>query len=311
MNNQSFERILITGVSGFLGRTAARHFSQQGISVFGTDRSAAENAPLMDLRSYVSLTLPDPRLETLLKEWQPQAVIHCAGRASVLHSMQNPAEDYQNGPALTFFLLDTIRRVLPDCKFVLLSSAAVYGNPIRLPMKEEDLPAPISAYGFHKWQSEIICREFATLFQMKTASARVFSAYGPGLRRQVIWDLVQKALTQKEIILQGTGREGRDFIHAHDVARALGAVLLSSPMEGEVYNVASGEQTNISTLASMLLTALNLDIPIRATGVSHAGVPVNWQADISKLTALGYTQQVRMSDGLASVAAWCRSELTL
>ena len=185
-------RVLITGVAGFLGSAIARHFSQRGVLVYGIDRSSMENAPMTDLKSYLALTLPDSKFSSLLSEWQPQAVIHCAGRASVPQSMEDPASDYRDGPALTFYLLDSLRRFAPNCSFVFLSSAAVYGNPESLPVGEDQPPAPISIYGFHKWQSEILCAEFARIYNINVASARLFSAYGIGLRRQVIWTLLKK-----------------------------------------------------------------------------------------------------------------------
>jgi UDP-glucose 4-epimerase len=303
------ERILITGASGFLGRAIAHHFSRRGISVYGVGRSSIENAPTGDLTAYAALTLPEPRFEALLVEWRPQAIIHCAGRASVLQSMQNPAEDYQQGPSLTFFVLDAIRRIIPECAFLLLSSAAVYGNPARLPIREDDALEPISVYGFHKWQSELICREFTSLYGLKTACARVFSAYGPGLRRQVMWDLAHKALTQNEILLQGTGQESRDFIHAQDIALALEMILAHAPMRGEAYNVANGEQIKISMLCSMILNALNIDLSVQPSGIVQPGVPLNWQADISRLSALGYAPKIPFIEGVHSFMAWCRQEI--
>jgi UDP-glucose 4-epimerase len=301
--------ILITGVSGFLGRAIAHHFSRRGKMVYGVDRSSMENAPTADLKAYVALTLPDPRFESLLAEWQPQAVIHCAGRASVPQSMQNPLEDFQQGPVLSFFVLDAIRRIIPECSFLLLSSAAVYGNPARLPICENDSLVPISAYGFHKWQSELMCQEFTSLYRVKTAYARVFSAYGPGLRRQVMWDLTYKALTQKEIFLQGTGQESRDFIHSHDIALALETILTQAPMQGEAYNIANGEQIKISVLCSMILNALNLDLPVRASGIVQPGMPLDWQADISRLLELGYASKIPLLKGVHSFVTWCRKEI--
>ncbi len=154
-----------------------------------------ENAATADLKDYAVLSLPDPRLEQLLTSWKPDVCIHAAGRASVPQSMADPASDYSDGPALTLAVLDALRRCVPDCAFVLLSSAAVYGNPPILPVNEEQAPNPISAYGYHKWQSEILCQEFASLFGIRAISVRLFSVYGAGLRRQVMWDLTYKALT--------------------------------------------------------------------------------------------------------------------
>jgi UDP-glucose 4-epimerase len=301
--------VLITGVSGFIGRALARHFTKQHYKVHGIDRIPSENAPIADLQHYEQTELPAPRLKQLLADWQPDVLIHCAGRASVPAAMQDPRADFHDGPVLTFELLETLRRNLPGCAFILLSSAAVYGNPASLPIREDDPPAPISTYGFHKWQSELLCQEFTSLYNIKTASARVFSAYGPGLRRQVMWDIICKALAQKEIILQGTGYESRDFIHARDIALAIEKIISHAPMRGENYNVASGEQTSIWDLSTMILEALDLDLPVHASGLAQPGAPLNWQADISRLLALGYTQKISLEEGIHSFAAWCRQEL--
>ncbi len=302
------KKILITGVSGFLGRAIANHFSHRGILVYGVDRSPVENAPIADLKAYSALALPKPRFESLLAEWKPQAVIHCAGSASVPQSMQNPAEDYQQGPALSFFVLDAIRRILPECTFLLLSSAAVYGNPVRTPVREDDALAPISAYGFHKWQSELICQEFTKLYGLKTASARVFSAYGPGLRRQVMWDIAQKVLTQNDIILQGDGSESRDFLHSADIARALECILQSAPLQGEAYNVASGEETRIDALAAMIVAHLAPAAVVKFSGVRLPGVPKNWRADIHRLATLGFQPRIHLQNGVAEFLEWNQNE---
>ncbi len=309
MINRSLKRILITGASGFLGRAIARHFSRQGVSVFGMDRLAAEHAPLADLKAYAALTLPEARFERLLDDWRPEAVIHCAGRASVPKSMENPADDYQEGPALTFYVLDSIRRIAPECGFIFLSSAAVYGNPSKLPISEDSPLIPISVYGYHKWQGESICKEFASIYGVKTVSARIFSAYGPGLRRQVMWDIVHKALTCSTVQLEGTGQESRDFIHAEDIVRGLEIIVNNAAMQGEVYNLASGQETKIVDLAALLLDSLNIKSNIVFSGQSPSGVPKNWKADIGFLKTFGFVPQVPLDSGARNFAQWARSEL--
>src|SRR5438552_189686 len=79
----------------------------------------------------------------------------------------------------------------------------------------------LSPYGYHKRQAELICEEFSRVYALPTAVARIFSAYGPGLRRQVVWDICEKALATGKLELRGTGAESRDFIHAADIARGL------------------------------------------------------------------------------------------
>lgn len=302
--------LLLTGAAGFLGRTIARHFLLQGWLVYGVDRVAAENAPLKDLQGYAEISLPHPSLDELLKQWKPQACIHAAGRASVPQSMQDPSSDYQDGPALTFYLLDSLRRFSPQCAFVFLSSAAVYGNPESLPVSEDQSPAPISIYGYHKWQSEILCAEFAGIYNINTASARLFSAYGVGLRRQVVWDITQKAMTQNNIILQGDGNESRDFVHSTDIARALECLLLSAPMHGEAYNVSSGEETRIAELAELIAKQLRRSVTIQFPGALPPGTPRNWRADIRRIAALGFAPQIPLQEGIAAFVNWCKESET-
>jgi nucleoside-diphosphate-sugar epimerase len=124
-----------------------------------------------------------------------------------------------------------------------------------------------------------------------------------------VWVIAYKALVKKEIILQGTGYESRDFIHVQDIALAIENIFAHAPMCGEKYNVASGKQTTILDLSAMILKFLDLDLPVRASGIAQPGAPLNWQADISRLLGLGYTSRISLEEGIRSFVMWCRQEL--
>jgi UDP-glucose 4-epimerase len=307
--NISNQTVLITGVGGFIGRYVARHFTEQGWSVIGTDNSPPENAPLANLNAYHQLRLPAPSLANLLHEYAPQVCIHCAGRASVGLSVADPTADFYSNTLLTLEMLDALRVHASKCRFIFLSSAAVYGNPQSLPISEEQPTQPLSPYGFHKLQGEQLCLEFSKIYGMSTASVRIFSAYGPGLRRQVMWDICQKAILQNSVDLQGTGQESRDFIHALDIAKALLLIATKAPMHGEVYNLATGEEVTIEVLASKILTSLEYRNPPHFDGIVPVGNPLNWQADITRLQALGFSPTVPLDLGLKTFTNWCRAEL--
>jgi UDP-glucose 4-epimerase len=223
--------------------------------------------------------------------------------------MEQPAADFRDTTALTFEILDGLRQNAPGCRFVLLSSAAVYGNPAALPVSEEDSIQPLSPYGYHKRQCELLCEEFSRIYGLKTASVRIFSAYGPGLRRQVVWDICQKILGTRELKLHGTGSESRDFIHAADVARALSTIVEHADCEGEIYNLASGREVTIAELAGLLLEQLDGAITPAFDGKVRAGDPCNWRADVSRLAALGFTPEIPLEQGVREVAAWASAEL--
>jgi UDP-glucose 4-epimerase len=300
---------LVIGVAGFIGRYVARHFSEQGWSVIGIDSSPPENAPVANLSKYYRLYLPALELASVLQESSPNVCIHCAGRASVAQSITDPSADFHGSTVLTFEILNSLRLYTPNCRFIFLSSAAVYGNPESLPIKEAHSLAPISPYGFHKRQCEQLCLEFTKVYNLPTAIVRIFSAYGPGLRRQVLWDICQKAIKQSSLQLQGTGEESRDFIHALDIARALSVIAQSAPMEANIYNLGSGREVAIAQLADLILAALEYENSPIFDGIVPTGNPYNWQADMSKLDALGFKPLVPLEKGIKTFANWCRAEL--
>jgi UDP-glucose 4-epimerase len=301
--------VLITGVAGFLGRYLAQHFCSQGWNVIGVDNAPPENASLSNLIAYYSLKLPNIALYDVLQKHAPDLCIHCAGRASVPLSVSDPSSDYYSNTVLTFEILDGLRNHAPGCKFIFLSSAAVYGNPRVLPVTENEPADPISPYGFHKLHGEFLCKEFARVYGLQTASVRIFSAYGPGLRRQVLWDICRKVITSKTLILQGTGQESRDFIHALDIARAIHLVATKATLKGDVFNLANGYEVTIRDLAEMVLATLNANCSPQFDGVVPPGNPLNWCADMTKLNSLGFDVSVPFRQGVETFAIWCRAEL--
>ncbi|MEQ1861189.1 MAG: NAD-dependent epimerase/dehydratase family protein [Chthoniobacteraceae bacterium] len=299
--------VLITGAAGFLGRHIARQFARDGSRVVGLDDVPPENAP--PLSRFVRMKLPSLGLVQVLRDEKPGVFIHCAGRASVPLSMRDPAGDFHDSVVLTFEMLDALRRSAPQCRFILLSSAAVYGDPVSLPVCESEAMAPLSPYGWHKRQAELLCEEFASVFSLPTTVARIFSAYGPGLRRQVVWDICERLLTNGKIELRGTGAESRDFIHANDVAHAIAILAEKAPGCGEAVNLASGRETTIAELARLAASALGSQAEPVFDGEQTPGQPVNWRADIGAIGDLGFAPQVSLEDGVRGVAAWARAEL--
>ena len=185
----------------------------------------------------------------------------------------------------------------------------MYGEPAVLPVSEEHAPAPLSPYGMHKLQCELLCAEFSRFFGLPTAVARIFSAYGPGLKRQVIWDICRRVITKGVLPMHGTGEESRDFIHASDIAHGLFALAESAPAGGEKYNLASGREVAIAELARLLTAELAPGVEPAFDGEQTAGDPRNWRADTSKIRALGFTPKIALGEGLREVARWSRGEL--
>ena len=138
-----------------------------------------------------------------------------------------------------------------------------------------------------------------------------FSAYGNGLRRQVIYDLCKKLhdQSQSRAELYGSGDESRDFIHADDIAAAIDHAIINE-LTG-IFNLACGIETTIRDIAFKLRDLSGRDVDLVFTGKSRAGDPHRWQADTQKLRATAFEPTITLENGLASYLNWYRqTELT-
>lgn len=300
-------RVLICGARGFLGSTIAEHFAAGGSEVYGIGRNAFPALPPA-FAGWWTMNLPDQHLLDVLRDLRPDAVVHAASPATVGWSIENPYGDFRGSVGVWAGLLEAMRQSGVRSRVVLLSSAAVYGNPASLPVDETVPPAPISPYGYHKHMCEQIAEYYVRLFDLTICSLRIFSAYGVGLKRQVIWDICRKLHASPTIELSGTGEESRDFIHASDVAQAVSCVIARAPFRAEVYNVAGGQATTIAELAGRLAALFGPEHRVRFSGQRRPGDPLSWQADIERISALGFRASASLAEGLRAYVAWAKRE---
>jgi len=203
-------------------------------------------------------------------------------------------------------ILEAIRRYSKTCRYLHLSSAAVYGNPDVLPVTERATTHPMSPYGWHKLMAENICNEYYNLFQVNTAVVRPFSVYGEGLRKQLLWDLCSKLQAGEQTQLSGSGNESRDFIHVSDLVRLLDCIIQKSPFTFDVYNAATGTETSIRQIAGIFERFYNGKKKITFSGQVRSGDPLNWRADIQKAAALGFSSAVELEKGVFAYIEWHR-----
>src|SRR5262249_37393964 len=151
--------------------------------------------------------------------------------------------------------LEWLRNSAPECLVVVASSAAVYGADHPGPIAEDANLAPISPYGHHKLMMEQLCKSYALSFGMRSLIVRLFSAYGPNLRKQLLWDACSRlSHGGQTLTLGGTGDEMRDWTDVRDVVRLL--AYLAEPPPGAHYHVingGSGRATRVADIADMLV----------------------------------------------------------
>ena len=211
------KKILITGSNGFIGHKLGLYFIKNGYEVLGWGRYESN-----DDFQIINVNMSDVDAEKkALMDYMPDIIVHCAGSADVGKSIQNPEMDYIGNVTLTHNLLFAMHKLgMEKTRFIFLSSAGVYGNPKSLPITEDMELNPMSPYAVHKVMCEELCKYFVNNYEMDVKVARIFSAYGAGLKKQIFWDMYNKAKLGT-LPMFGTGNESRDYIHVDDVVQAL------------------------------------------------------------------------------------------
>ncbi len=294
--------ILIIGSKGFIGSHCVNFFKNKGYHVH--EAGISEN----DHTNYTQLNKNNTSFDDLFKNQQYHLCINASGSAHVGFSFEKPDIDFELNVLNVHKILVSIRTFQPKCKFINFSSAAVYGNPEKLPITEESHKNPLSPYGFHKLQSEYLLKEYHRFFGLSTCSLRVFSAYGPGLQKQLFWDLFQKVLQNpSNIEVYGTGAESRDFIYIDDLINGIDLVFNKGKFDGEAFNISSGTETTIKDVVTLFYKHLNPNLNFSFNNKQKQGDPNNWKADISALKKLGFTASVSLNDGLLKTTNWLKS----
>jgi len=296
-------KFLIIGSKGFIGQHLRKFLAVKKYEVWGADVMVDYVHP----EQYFLIDASNADYHSIFQEQSFDTCINCSGAASVPDSLQHPLRDYNLNASNVFKLLDAIRTYQPSCKFVNLSSAAVYGNPQLLPITENALIAPVSPYGFHKRMSEQVCEEFFRFFGIATCSLRIFSAYGEGLKKQLFWDLFQKAKSGGHISLYGTGKESRDFIYIDDLVEAIHLVAQHGDFKGQAINIANGREEFIEDCVKTFYNFFDSPVQYGFKGQGRAGDPNNWVADITALQQLGYKQHHHLATGLKKYYEWIKA----
>lgn len=292
------KKVLITGIHGFIGNAIKKEFETKydvyGIDVVG---SADKNHYIFDMRS--------TELKNLLQQIAPDIIIHAAGGANVANSIKNPKLDFENSVEVFYNLLESIRIARIHCKVIFLSSAAVYGNVNSLPVTETIELNPISPYGLHKKICEEIGQYYKSIYGIDICMLRIFSVYGPGLKKQIMWDMFQKSVLNGKIELFGNGEESRDFIYIDDLVKCI-ELVMNVKSDYTVFNIGNGKGVRIGEVAEIFSRIMFGENRVSFNNQIREGDPRFWQADISRIAEMNYSPQINLADGIENYIRWAK-----
>src|SRR5665213_2675622 len=304
----------MTGANGFIGRHLVRVLADQGYAVHGVGHGAI-NEPerqRIGLREWLNGEIDAANLNTLAGlSGSPSTIFHLAGGSSVGLSIAQPFEDFSRTVSSTARLLEWLRGSAPDCRLIVASSAAVYGAEHSGPIPENAQLVPMSPYGQHKLMMEQLCKSYAMTYGIRSTVARLFSVYGPHLRKQLLWDICSRLQRGGETLeLGGTGAEIRDWTDVRDVTRLLVKIgELPQPETFRIINGGSGRGTSVADIANMLIENWGSNAVVRYSGVVRAGDPVSLLADDASLRRLPFDWRIPIDRGLVDYVRWFKGQV--
>lgn len=305
----------ITGAHGFIGQHLALVLAQHGHTVIGIGHGTwpESEAGAWGIERWLNGDINSSNLQVLhAAHGPPDCVFHLAGGSSVGAAVANPREDFFRTVATTVHLVEWLRQESPRTRLVAVSSAAVYGAGHNGSISERATLNPYSPYGHHKLMMESLCRSYGATFGVQSVVARLFSVYGSGLRKQLLWDLCTKLeSTGVEVVeLGGSGAEVRDWTDVRDVVRALETLSALASARTPIFNVGRGIATSVKEVAETLIASWGGRPELQCvtfSGRSRAGDPFSLVADSACLAALGFAWQVPVAQGLADYVDWFKA----
>ena len=304
--------ILLTGAAGFIGSHTADQLLAAGHTVTGFDnfRSGRHSNLSTALASrrfrLVEGDVTEPNaLVALIAQIRPEAIIHLAALVSVQESINNPALNFALNVQATQAVAEAARQHEVG-RIVFASSAAVYGDATDLPISENTPKHPISPYGAAKLASEALLLGHGAAFGITVRCQRYFNVFGP---RQdpaspysgVLSIFDRRYREGKPVSIYGDGRQTRDFVSVHDVARANLIAATRPGTKSGIANICTGRATSLLEVIAIFqqhypnATPPSL-LPARSGDIVHSlGAP---EAAASEL---GFRADVRIESGLAEL----------
>lgn len=310
-------RVLVTGCAGFIGSTVSARLLDMGCDVVGVDvftdyydrrlkeanLSAVRGRPRM---SFVEADINDIRPADYLGAGD--AVVHEAAQAGVRKSWGADFNVYVHNNVLG------TQRLLEGCKdlglsrFVYAGSSSAYGDALRYPTLETDVPRPLSPYGVTKLAGEHLCGLYRVNHGIPTTVLRYFTVFGPRQRPDMAFHRWCKAaLLGEPLPLFDDGEQTRDFTFINDAVAATVAAIDAPRAVGEVINVGGGNRVSVNEVLAILSEIAKRPLDIRREekqrgDVRHTG------ADVAKAREiLGWSAGTGLRDGLAAEYEFIRA----
>ncbi|MEE8607117.1 MAG: NAD-dependent epimerase/dehydratase family protein [Nitrospiraceae bacterium] len=304
-------KVMVTGGAGFIGSHLVDRLIQEGHEAVVVDNlSTGKRKHVNRAARFYKLDVQSPRLERVFRKERPSVLMHLAAQMDIRRSVEDPIFDAQSNILGTINVLE--QAVHHGSRKVVFASSggAIYGEQEVFPAPESHPTRPLSPYGISKLAGEFYLAYYQQHSGIQYVSLRYSNVYGP---RQdphgeagVVAIFTQKMLSGEQPIVNGTGRQTRDFVFVEDVVDAHLAVM-GKDVQG-CYNVGVGEETSINELFGMLAD-LTKSGSKQVHGPAKKGEQARSVVDSTKLRQeLGWEPRTPLSEGLSRTVEFFRRQ---
>ena len=307
------ERVLVTGAAGFIGSQLCDRLQKRGLVVKGLDNFndhlytpslKRDRMVHFDIDTWGCDLRDEIKVEALLREFQPDTIVHLAAMAGVRDSLGKEKSYHQNNIDATQNLIDVCKKHLPETRIVYASTSCVYaGSPVPW-VEGKESGKQLNAYGYTKWANECQMQSSG----LDTVGLRFFTVYGPwGRPDMALFDFTKNILDGNEITVYNYGDMKRDFTYVDDILDGIEIVLDNNDIEsGEIFNIGRGEQVALMDFINEIEKNTGKEA-IKNLAPKHPADTLETWSDTSKLGALGYQPKVSIAEGVERFYDWYKT----
>jgi UDP-glucose 4-epimerase len=305
-------KVLVTGGAGFIGSHLVDRLLQEGHEVIIVDNLATgKRRNINRAARFYKLDIQSWRLERVFRNERPNVVMHLAAQMDVRKSVEDPMFDAQVNILGTLNVLQ--QAVKHGVRKVVFSSSggAIYGEQETCPAPESHITNPLSPYGLSKLCGEEYLSYFQRVSGLQVVSLRYANVYGPRQDPEgeagVVAIFIQKLLNNEQAVINGNGRQTRDFVFVEDVVDAnLG--MMGQETKG-TYNVGTGMETSVNDLFRMLIQQTGSTCK-EVHGPAKKGEQARSAIDSTKLRQeLSWEPKTGLNEGLRKTVDYFRERL--
>jgi UDP-glucose 4-epimerase len=305
-------KVLVTGGAGFIGSHLVDRLVLEGHEAVVVDNLATgKRRNINRAARFYKMDIQSWRLERVFRNERPNVVMHLAAQMDVRKSVEDPMFDAQVNVLGTLNVLQ--QAVKNGVRKVVFSSSggAIYGEQETYPAAETHVMKPLSPYGLSKLCGEQYLSYFQRVSGLQAVSLRYANVYGPRQDPEgeagVVAIFIQKMLNNEQAVINGNGRQTRDFVFVDDVVEA-NLAMMGQETQG-TYNVGTGVETSINDLFRILVQHTGSNSK-EVHGPAKKGEQARSVIDSTKLRQeISWEPKADLSDGLKKTVDYFRDRL--